>query len=110
MAISDDKTESELDDSFLVRAKRTRVIRGALLSSGDQIKCSKRRQDLSMLLPVDWNNVNILDCDNFYPKRLISEILCIKTQRNRLNLQTDTKSLDQSYADILHKLINNNVT
>ncbi|KYM97737.1 hypothetical protein ALC62_11566 [Cyphomyrmex costatus] len=51
----------------------------------------------------DWNNVDILDCENFYHKRLISEMICIKTQRNSLNLKTDTEGLDQSYADILDK-------
>jgi len=50
MTTSNDKTESELGDSFLVRAKRTRVIRE--LSSEYQIKCSKHRQYISMLLPV----------------------------------------------------------
>ncbi|KYM75349.1 hypothetical protein ALC53_14257 [Atta colombica] len=50
MTTSNDKTESELGDSFLVRAKRTRVIRE--LSSEYQIKCSKHRQYISMLLSV----------------------------------------------------------
>ncbi|EFN72003.1 hypothetical protein EAG_06100, partial [Camponotus floridanus] len=37
-----------------------------------------------------WDDVKILDKESFYNKRLISEMLCIKRQRNGLNLQTDT--------------------
>ncbi|KYM94019.1 hypothetical protein ALC62_15366 [Cyphomyrmex costatus] len=58
----------------------------------------------------DWNNVDILDCKSFYHKRLISETLYITTQSNGLNLKTDTDGLDRSYADILDKLININLT
>ncbi|KYM97837.1 hypothetical protein ALC62_11470 [Cyphomyrmex costatus] len=58
----------------------------------------------------NWNNVNILDCESFYHKRLISEMLYIKTQSNGLNLKTDTDGLDRSYADILDILININLT
>ncbi|KYM98541.1 hypothetical protein ALC62_10740 [Cyphomyrmex costatus] len=32
----------------------------------------------------DWNNVDILDCESFCHKRLISEMLYIKTQSNGL--------------------------
>ncbi|KYN00647.1 hypothetical protein ALC62_08581 [Cyphomyrmex costatus] len=52
----------------------------------------------------DWNNVEVLDDESFYHKRLISEMLHIKSQNNGLNLKTDTEGLDRSYIDILENL------
>ena len=39
-----------------------------------------------------------------YKKRLISEMLNIKKQKNSLNLQTDTKSLYKAYLPIINKV------
>jgi len=53
---------------------------------------------------MDWNNVQILDVERYYHKRLVSEMLHIKRQRNGLNLQTDTDCLDRGYSQIFNYL------
>jgi len=45
----------------------------------------------------DWEGVEILDVERNFNKRLISEIINIKCQKNDINLQTDTESLDCAY-------------
>jgi tetrahydrodipicolinate N-succinyltransferase len=54
----------------------------------------------------DWNNVKILDSEINYHKRLISEMLYIKEQKNGLNLNKDTELLSESYFDILDIIAN----
>lgn len=44
----------------------------------------------------DWINVNILDYESNYNKK-ISEMLQIKEQTNGINFQKDTEFLDDSY-------------
>jgi len=44
----------------------------------------------------DWNNPKILDKEKYYYKRLISEMINIKLQKNALNLQTDTEFLQHA--------------
>jgi len=52
----------------------------------------------------DWNNTEILDEEEVYNKRLISEMLNIKKQKNSLNLQINTESLNlQTNTEGLHK-------
>jgi len=48
----------------------------------------------------DWDNVQILDEEKNYNKRLISEMIFIKKQKSGLNAQTDTELLDPIYNDI----------
>jgi len=50
----------------------------------------------------DWNNVEILDEEINYKKRLVSEMIFIKKQKRGLNLQSDTDLLDPVYNDLLH--------
>jgi len=57
----------------------------------------------------DWDNPMVLDRDKFYYRRLISEMINIKTQNNALNLQSDTKFLQPAYVEILNKC-NHNVS
>jgi len=45
----------------------------------------------------EWENVRVLDVERNYKKRLISEMINIKEQKNGINLQTDTESLDRAY-------------
>ena len=52
----------------------------------------------------DWNNIKILDCERFYYKRLISEVLHIQQQRYGLNLQSDTEFLHHAYLPILNNI------
>jgi len=49
----------------------------------------------------DWDNVEILDEEINYKKRLISEMIYIKKQKRGLNLQGDTDLLDPIYNDLL---------
>ena len=51
-----------------------------------------------------WNNIKILDEEPCYRKRLISEMLNIKKQKNSLNLQTDTEDLHKVYILIVNKV------
>jgi len=46
----------------------------------------------------DWENVEILDAERNYSKRLISEMINIKCQNESINLQMDTESLDRAYS------------
>jgi len=52
----------------------------------------------------DWDNPEILDKERYYYKRLISEMINIKSQRNALNMQPDTELLQQIYIEILNKI------
>ncbi|KYN35716.1 hypothetical protein ALC56_09916, partial [Trachymyrmex septentrionalis] len=51
-----------------------------------------------------WDDVQILDEEPSYRKRLISEMLHIKKQKNSQNLQTDTESLHKAYIPIINKV------
>jgi len=52
----------------------------------------------------DWQNVKILDFENNYFKRLIAEMIHIKTQDNSLNSIDDIECLDPSYFNLLTKI------
>jgi len=52
----------------------------------------------------DWNSVRILDNESAWYRRIISEMIYIKTHSNSLNKQSDTEMLSDSYNLILHKL------
>jgi len=49
----------------------------------------------------DWENVEILDEEVYFNKRLISEMIHIKKQQRGLNAQKDTELLDPIYSDII---------
>ncbi|KMQ83069.1 hypothetical protein RF55_21023 [Lasius niger] len=51
-----------------------------------------------------WDNVEVLDEEHIYWKRLISEMIFIKRQNTYLNLQSDTESLHYSYLTIVENL------
>jgi len=53
---------------------------------------------------MDWQNAKILDYENNYFKRLISEMIYIKTQDNGLNSIDDIECLDSSYFNLLTKI------
>jgi len=50
------------------------------------------------------NNVHILDNEPSWYKRIISEMIHIKTQSNELNKQSDTEILSDSYNPIIQHL------
>jgi len=52
----------------------------------------------------DWKNTKILDIEPNYYKRLISEMIYIKTQDNGLNSVEDIECLDSSYFNILRTI------
>lgn len=56
----------------------------------------------------NWNNVKILDTERFLNKRLISETLDIKLQKENLNLQSDTGFLHYTYARVVTTVSLNN--
>jgi len=53
---------------------------------------------------MERNNVNILDTEANYNKRIISEMLYIKEQSNGINSQKDIEFLDDSYFGIFNVL------
>jgi len=53
---------------------------------------------------IDWKSVKIIDFEPYYYKRLISEMIHIREQKNGLNLKKDTELSDESYFDILDRL------
>jgi len=53
----------------------------------------------------DWDSQMILDKEEKYYKRLISEMINIKSHKNAINLQSDTELLQQSYTEIINRLI-----
>jgi len=52
----------------------------------------------------DWKNVKILDFESNYFKRLIAEMIYIKSQDNGLNSVDDIECLDSSYFNLLTKI------
>lgn len=52
----------------------------------------------------DWEKTRILDKESNYSKRIISEMINIKKQKNGINLNKDTESLDAAYFDIIKKI------
>jgi len=57
----------------------------------------------------DWDT-QILDFETKYNKRLTSEMIHIKEQKNSINLQTDTEMLDTSYFCLLDVFANNKIS
>jgi len=53
---------------------------------------------------MDWKNIKMLNFEPKYHKRLISEMVHIKKQRNDLNLDRNTELLDESYFNILDRI------
>jgi len=51
----------------------------------------------------DWDNPEILDREKY--RRLISEMINIKSQKNTLNMQSDTELLQQTYVEILYSSV-----
>jgi len=49
----------------------------------------------------DWENIEMLDGEVYFNKRLISEMIYIKKQQKGLNLKKDTELLDPIYSDII---------
>jgi len=56
------------------------------------------------LIETRLEQVKILDREPSYNKRLTSEMIFIKRQKNGLNLQSDTKSLPEIYSPVIQAL------
>jgi len=61
---------------------------------------------LMLTLSFDWNNIQILDSELNYNKRLSFEMLYIKEQFNDINLQKNIDFLDDSYFCLLDAFSN----
>ncbi|KYN26854.1 hypothetical protein ALC57_03769 [Trachymyrmex cornetzi] len=46
---------------------------------------------------LDWENIQILNAELFFHKRLTSEMICIKRQINGMNKQTDTEKFPEYF-------------
>jgi len=53
----------------------------------------------------NWDDTIILNEEPFYRKRLVSEMLHISQQKNGLNLQNDTSSLNDAYLPMIKKCL-----
>jgi len=51
----------------------------------------------------DWEEVKVLDIENNYYKRIISEMIHIKRHNNNINKQTDTDLFPDTYIPIVQK-------
>ncbi|KYN24384.1 hypothetical protein ALC57_04021 [Trachymyrmex cornetzi] len=51
----------------------------------------------------DWDNIKILNKENNWNKRLLSEMIYIKKQKHGLNLQNDMFLLDPLYESLFTK-------
>lgn len=49
----------------------------------------------------DWDNIEIFDEEFYLKKRLVSEMLFIRPQRNGLNRQEDTEFLNHAYISVV---------
>jgi len=70
-------------------------------TSGRSVITEHRRQ---LDHEFQWDEVVILDEEPCYRRRLVSEMLNIKKQKNGLNLQTDTDGLHKAYIPIINKV------
>jgi len=52
----------------------------------------------------DWQNIKILHFEPNYYKRIVSEMIYIKTQGNDLHLVDDIECLDSSHFNFLTKM------
>ncbi|KYN08181.1 hypothetical protein ALC62_00836 [Cyphomyrmex costatus] len=48
---------------------------------------------------INWNDIKILDSEPSYNKRLVSEMIHIKRQKQGINKQNDTDSLSDTYSN-----------
>lgn len=51
----------------------------------------------------NWEDVEILDKESYLGKRLISEMIHIKRQKNDLNLYSDTEKLNDTFIPIIER-------
>ena len=52
---------------------------------------------------LDWDNAKIFDSECSYYKRLVSEMIYIKMQKNGLNKQSDTERFPDLYLPLLEQ-------
>jgi len=96
------------DASYVGQTKRKMMTR--IKEHHDNIKLDKSKHSvitehiLDLNHNFDWNNIKILDTESNYNKRLISEMLHIKEQKNGINSHNDTEFLNESYYCLLNDL------
>ena len=55
---------------------------------------------------INWEKTKILDIEDNYFKRQISEMLHIHTQKEPINKKEDTKCLHDNYIHLLNTIVN----
>lgn len=68
--------------------------------AADQSVITKHRLEYNH--EFNWEDVETLDKEPFYTKRLISEMIYIKRQKNSINLHTDTENLSDIYMNLIN--------
>ncbi|XP_020295370.1 uncharacterized protein LOC109860580 [Pseudomyrmex gracilis] len=86
------------------RQLRTRISehhKNIYLNQNRQSVVSKHRNEFGH--DFLWNEVEVLDTEHFLQRRLVSEMLNIKMQKNCINSMTDTELLDPVYTSLIEK-------
>jgi len=98
----------DCDASYIGQTKRrlnTRVMEHKKDISKKTVKHSVITEHrLQFNHDFDWDNPTILDKEKRYYRRLISEMINIKTHSNTINLQSDTELLQHAYCEIFNRL------
>jgi len=98
----------DCDASYVEQTKRQLCTRLQEHKANIKLDCSKHSVISEHIKnfnhSFDWAGVEILDTEHKYHKRIISEMIHIREQKNGINLQTDSESLDDKYTVILSEL------
>jgi len=86
------------------RQLKTRINKHEKNIRFDESKHSVTKYTIEKNYTFNWQNVKIIDYKTNYFKRLISEMIHIKTQDNGLNSVDDIECLDSSYFNLLTKI------
>jgi len=94
---------SDCDASYVEQTKRQLAIRikehkGDINKKNDSLSVISNHR-LEKNHEFDWSETRILDRESSYNKRLVLEMVFIKTQKNELNKQSDTDLLSDAYLD-----------
>jgi len=81
----------------MIPSRRNTVNDQVSIASNTQFVITNHRVNFDH--DFNWDKVHILDQEPYLNKRLISEMLFIKRQRNGLNFQTDTERLPEIYLN-----------
>ena len=83
------------------RTVRTRIKEHQKNNNPDAVVFQHMNEHLHVF---DWDNTKILDYESNYNKRLVSEMIHIKSNKNNINKKEDVKFLNPAYFQLLRFL------